>query len=103
MTTSRDLSKVSISDLSALTGCTRETCTKRLRESNITPSGKNGRSQFYDPKLALPIVLGMADDMLSPQRERAALDRAKREQLEGRLARERGAVISADAPERMLI
>jgi hypothetical protein len=94
-----DLSRFNLTQLRALSGLAERTIRKRL--GDLQPVARDGRTVWYPARDALERIY--LTEALNPQLEKARLDRAKREQLEDRLARERGNVIAADAPERMLV
>src|SRR5262249_18367282 len=60
---------------------------------------EDGRTLFFDPRQALPVLF----EVDTAQAERARLDRARREEIELRLAKERGELIEADVPERWVV
>lgn len=72
------MKKITISELSVLTGKSRVTITKRLAEKELKPLKKEGRKQFFDSVEALPAILQhpselvYKDDLILSQ-ERAKL------------------------------
>lgn len=87
--------EVSITRLHLLTGKARETITKRL-EGRLQPLRRDGRTIYYDPQAALPLIY-LLEEGLDPAQERAHLDRAKREGQEMLNAVKRGELVSAEA------
>ena len=85
----------SINQLAALTGIDRRTITKRC-ESLTSKPGPN-RAKLYNSADALRAIYGSADGArLDPQQERAALDKARREQIEVESRRKAGELLEAD-------
>lgn len=72
----------SINQLSQLTGMDRATITKRLKNAPWRPGAK--MAKLYDTTVALPLIYSAGDvsgespEQLSPQREKALLDRERR-------------------------
>lgn len=79
-----DLSRLSIVQLSDLTRKDKATVAKRLREVGLDPCGQDGKTTWYRPWEALPILYGGV--AFDPQRERARLDAVRREKAELELA-----------------
>ena len=75
------MSDMSISELSALTGFTRETVGKRL--TNI-PHTAAGNAKRYDPRAALPALYEVAGNsgQIDLMRERALLARSQRTKID---------------------
>jgi hypothetical protein len=90
-----DLSALSIAQLAELTGRHRTTVTQRLREARLDPVRTDGKTLWYTPRLALPVILGTGEGF-DPQAEKARLDRARWELAELELAKRRGELISKD-------
>lgn len=90
MATHKDsLSKVSINQLCQLTGSSYRTIKKRL--SRLDPISEDGRTLFFDPKRALPMIYGpaiSADEdpldamVLDPVRQSARLAKARADKTE---------------------
>jgi hypothetical protein len=78
------------------------TAANRLRTSGLKPLAEDGRSIFYDPRAALPVLFGVGAG-LNPAAERARLDAAKAELAELELAKRRGELIDPAEAERILI
>lgn len=75
------MSAESINRLSELTGISAPTVRHRLAALRPTDTGKPRR---YESTQALPLLYGAGDD-LNPTTERAALDRARRSEIELRM------------------
>ena len=75
------MSEMSISELSALTGFTRETVGKRLADIPHTAAGNAKR---YDPRQALPALYEVAcnSGQIDLMRERAMLARSQRQKID---------------------
>ena len=75
------MSEMSISELSALTGFTRETVGKRLADIPHTAAGNAKR---YDPRQALPALYEVAGNsgQIDLMRERALLARSQRQKID---------------------
>ncbi len=54
-----DLSNLTLNQLSELTGCTYRTVKGRLK--GLEPSKVDGKSYFYDPRAAIPLILEVAE------------------------------------------
>jgi len=89
-----DLSRLSMTQLSELTGCAKETVSKRLREAGLEPADHDGRTLYFVPRLALPVIYEIGKG-LSLDAERARL---AREQADGKAmqnAVSRGELVAA--------
>lgn len=64
----------------------------KLRELGLAPVKQDGRSEYYDPRDAIPALLGKGEG-LSPQAEKARLDKARADVLEIELQLKREQVI----------
>lgn len=75
------MSEMSISELSALTGFTRETVGKRLADIPHTAAGNAKR---YDPRQALPALYEVAcnSGQIDLMQERAMLARSQRQKID---------------------
>src|SRR5262249_50434887 len=98
-THSANLRRLSISQLNQITGRSPRYISERLRSAGLQPVAEDGRTLFFDPRQALPVLF----EVDTAQAERARLDRARREEIELRLAKERGELIEADVPERWVV
>ncbi len=79
------MTKVSLSELAALTGKTWRTIRSRLQAAGVEPIGHEGRSDLFDSVRALDAIFEIDRAKvgeLNLQAERAALARAQREKLE---------------------
>lgn len=77
------LERLTLSQLSRLTGAAKETVAKRLRAAGVAPVGQDGRSLYFEPRLALPVIYRVGEG-LSLESERARL---AREQADGQALR----------------
>lgn len=59
-TTKADLSELSLNQLCTLTGMTYRTVVKRL--ADVTPCAKDGKTKYYDPVEALPVLYAKKDE-----------------------------------------
>ena len=94
------MSEMSISELSALTGFTRETVGKRLADIPHTAAGNAKR---YDPRQALPALYETSTAGAGAQQnlmvERAALAKAQRIKIEIETGVLQGRLLQADVVE----
>jgi phage terminase Nu1 subunit (DNA packaging protein) len=93
----KNLSELSINQLSALTGSTYRTIVARLRD--LPPKREDGRSKYYEPKVALPLIyeVGNLDDgKLDPAQERARKDKELADKTAMENAATRGEMLNAD-------
>ncbi len=97
-----DLSALSITQLAKLTGCAKETVRKRLDAKGVAPARRDGRTIYYHPPTALPVIL-KAGDGLNPAAEKARLDATKADLAELDLAERRGELISASEAEAAIV
>lgn len=77
------MSEMSISELSNLTGFTRETVGKRLADIPHTTAA--GNAKRYDPRAALPALYGVTggnSGQVDLMRERALLARSQRQKID---------------------
>lgn len=102
MPTQRDISKLSITQLAWICRCAKDTASKKLREAKLEPAGEDGKTTFYDPRDAVPILLGVGEG-LNPAAEKARLDRAKAELAELELQEKRGELAPVEDQESVLI
>lgn len=113
-----DLSRLSVNQLSELTGKDRRTLKKLL--ADIDPQEESG-TLFYIPREALPVIYGIShaglsalgsaaedseddgdgsmQDRLDPIREKALLDRVRRQKIELEIAEERKKLIRIEKVE----
>lgn len=98
MPTHDDISRLSITQLAWVAQCAKETASKRLREAGVEPVGQDGRTIYYDPRFALPVLLGVGEG-LSPTAEKARLDKARADLAELELATKRGELVDAADPD----
>lgn len=84
-----DLRRLSISQLQSITGKSPRHIAEKLRGTGIQPVATDGRSVFYDPRQALP-VLYEAD---SPGAQKSRLDRARADAQEMKNAVSRGELV----------
>lgn len=94
-----DLSQLTVTQLSELTGVSEKTALKRLRARAIQPVREDGRALYFAPQAALPVVLQVGEG-LNPAAEKARLDRAKAELAELELAKRRRELLEAAEVER---
>lgn len=89
------MSEMSISELSALTGFTRETVGKRLADIPHTAAGNAKR---YDPRVALPALYEVAGNsgQIDLMRERALLARSQRQKIDLEIGLMQGRLLQAD-------
>ena len=78
-TVKADLSRLSMTQLAELTGRAHETVSKLLREAGLEPAARDGRTLYFTPRLALPVIFEIGTG-LSLEAERARL---AREQADG--------------------
>lgn len=90
-----DLSALSITQLADLTGAAEKTVIKRLRAAGVDPIRENGRTLFFAPPVALPVIL-MAGNGLNPAAEKARKDRADADLKELELAKRKRELLEAD-------
>ena len=84
----------SLSELAELTGLGRPRIRSALADLQAVDGTKGAK--LYQSHEALPLIFGQASK-LNPQEERAALDRARREEVELRLAKQRRELVHVDA------
>lgn len=84
-----DLSELSLTQLAALTGVAHKTAHTRLNAKGVEPVRTDGRTKFYSPRVALPVILGVGEG-LNAQAEKARLDRVSADLKEEELRRIRG-------------
>jgi hypothetical protein len=97
-----DFLAVSINALSQMTGRDRRWIKRRLGEAGVRAvDGRTG--PVFSTPAALEAIYKPGDSALNPQIERAALDRARREEIERRAERERGEWVPASGLDRSLI
>jgi len=78
MPTHRDkITKLTTSQLSELTGF--DTATIRKRLGGLEPVEKNNRCKLYEPRAALQLLYGQANN---PQQEKARLDKLRADKVE---------------------
>jgi hypothetical protein len=94
-----DLSRLSISQLHELTGRTPRTVRKRL--NGLKPIAKDGRTVWYAPREALPLLVGIGGLDLTAERARLAKEQADGQELKNALAR--GDLVLPDAMDRATI
>jgi phage terminase Nu1 subunit (DNA packaging protein) len=87
---------ISVNKIAALTGLDRRTVSRRLE--HLTPKPGPNRALLYESRDALPAVYGTGGEgeTLNPQLERAALDKARRLDLEQRMAEREGQLLPAE-------
>jgi len=84
-----------VKQLAWLVRCAHDTAGRRLAEAGLAPVRSDGRTVYFDPRDALPVLLGVGDG-LNPQAEKARLDRARAEIAEHQLAERRGEYVRGD-------
>lgn len=94
-----DLSQLTVTQISELTGVSEKTALKRLRARAIQPVREDGRALYFAPQAALPVVLQVGEG-LNPAAEKARLDRAKAELAELELAKRRRELLESGDVER---
>jgi phage terminase Nu1 subunit (DNA packaging protein) len=77
----RDLTALSITDCAWLARCAKETASKRLKEAGVEPVRQDGRTIYYDPREAVPVLLGVEKLDLSAERARLAKEQADAQQM----------------------
>src|SRR5690606_34800318 len=84
-----DLAWLTLNQLSQLTGVTYRTIKKRLADAKLEPGHKDGRSSYYDPIRALPIIFevgkksnGEEEICLSDEQAKLARARTEKTMLE---------------------
>lgn len=87
-----DLASLSTAQLADLTGKAPRTVGKLLRAAGVKPTTEDGRTLYWNPPVALPVIYGNGDG-LNPQAEKARLDRARAETAELELRRRRGELL----------
>lgn len=95
MGTQRDITALSISQLAWIARCAQDTAAKKLREARLDPVREDGRATYYDPRDAIPILLGVGEG-LNPAAEKARLDAAKASIAELELEEKRGSLVPRD-------
>ena len=88
------LAELSTSEIAYLARMKHETARRRLAEAGLEPVRTDGRSVYFDPRDALPVLLGVGKLDLSA--ERARLDRARAELAELDLAAKRGEYVRGE-------
>jgi phage terminase Nu1 subunit (DNA packaging protein) len=101
-TTKDNLSEVTLSQLETLTGICFRTLKKRL--GALAPTRVDGKSIFFDPQVALPVIYEVATaesltKRMNPEQEKARLSRAQAELRELDLAERRRQLISSETIE----
>jgi phage terminase Nu1 subunit (DNA packaging protein) len=94
-----DLSRLSLTQLQELTG--RHPTTIRKRLSGLKPIAKDGRTIWYAPREALPLLVGSAGLDLTAERARLAKEQADGQELKNALAR--ADLVLPDAMDRATI
>lgn len=94
--------KMNISKLAWVTRTAAETVSKRLRSAGVEPVARDGRAIFFDPRAAIPILLGVGEG-LNPQAERARLDRARAELTESALRARMAELVEARGVDRSIV
>jgi len=97
-----ELERLSTSEIAFLARMKPETVRRKLTAVGLEPVAVDRRSRRWDPRDALPILLGVGDG-LNPQAERARLDRARAELAELKLEEERGELVRGAAVESWLV
>lgn len=93
------LNELSITQLAELTGQAKETVSKRLRARGLQPSRVDGRTMWFDPRIALAVLLGGG----SQQAEKERLDAARADLYELELEEKRKELIPRADHQRALI
>ena len=96
------IERLSTKQLAWVARCAPETATRKLREANLAPVAQDKRTTWWDPRDALPILLGVGDG-LNPQQEKARLDSASADLKELELEVRRGALVPAADQDAALI
>ena len=94
-----DLSRLSITQLRELTGRHATTIRKRLK--GLKPLAKDGRTIWYAPREALPLLFGIGGLDLTAERARLAKEQADGQELKNALAR--ADLVLPDAMDRATI
>lgn len=81
--------KVNIETLAKWTGIKAETISRRLSARGLNPESTDGRSQFFESKVALPVALGMG----GPGAARERLDAARAGLAEFELRKRAGELV----------
>lgn len=96
-----DLSKLSTTRLAWLARCKVDTATKKLQAAGISPLETDGRTVLYDPRDALPVLLGVEGLDLSAERARLAREQADAQALRNAVLR--GELVPAGEMDKALI
>ena len=94
-----DLSRLSITQLHELTGRARATIRRRLED--LEPTARDGRTVWYAPREALPLLFGIGGLDLTAERARLAKEQADGQELKNALAR--ADLVLPDAMDRATI
>lgn len=100
----QDLSKLSINQLCQLTGRGFRTIKDRL--SRIEPVDSDGKSLFYDPQTALPLIYDLGEEgddpnPLNPTVQQARLSKARADKTELEIQVMKGKLIPAERVEQV--
>lgn len=94
-----DLSRLSITQLGELTGRARETIRKRL--NGLKPVAKDGKTIWYAPREALPLLFKKGGLDLTDERARLAKEQADAQELKNAISR--GDLVLPDATDHATI
>ena len=96
-----EIARVSTAQVAWLCRVKPETASRKLREAHLEPVAKDGRTTWWDPRDAVPVVLGVGQGLV-PSAEKARLDRASADLKELDLQIRRGELVPAgDTPVAM--
>ena len=91
-------SRISTTQVSWIGRVKPETASRKLREAHLDPVARDGRTTWWDPRDAVPVVLGVGQGLV-PAAEKARLDRASAELKELELEVRRAELVPAcDTP-----
>jgi hypothetical protein len=96
-----ELAELSTSELAFLARIKPATARRKLAEGGLEPARVDGRTRWWDSRLALPVLLDLGS--LNPQQERARLDRARAELAEHQLAERKGEYVAGADVEAFLV
>jgi len=97
-----DLSRLSLTQLAELTGRAKDTVSKLLRLAGLEPVARDGRSLYFVPRLALPVIYGIGTG-LSLEAERARLANQQADAQAMKNAVTRGELLSVDETEATMV
>jgi hypothetical protein len=97
-----DLSRLSITQIAELTGRAKETVSRLLRAAGVSPADQDGRTLYFDPRVALPVVFEVGQGLsLDAERARLAKEQADAKAMENAVTR--GELLSRTEQEGLLV